>query len=283
MAEELVIQQPEEVAPRSTGIIWGPAKSGKTTLLCSLPGKKLLINVDPDGYEAVGFRNDVSVVDLSKYDHRDLVAAGSKLVPKMIENTTDFGEGDSVIFDSLSSYGWAALNTAILNNVGASGQFKPSIETPGLSAYGARTNYIVDAMRQVLKVTTRKRMHCWFTAHMDTPTTNKQGDFLYQTMTLSENGVTQTSLSISEVWFLDRDNKKATIAVQPVRGRKPMGTRIFRLDGEPEFEIKYDIDMPDDKQPHSMSTWWRMYLAGGKRKLPTPGSAEFLKLYKELK
>lgn len=286
MAEELEIKQPEAIAPRWTGILWGPAKAGKTTLLCSLPGKKLIINVDPDGYESVAFRTDYSVIDLSGYDHKDVIGAGEKVVPKKIEALDDFGPGDTVIFDSLSSYGWAALNTAILNNVGAGekgSNFKPTIEAPGLSAYGARTNYQVAAMRQILKATTRKRMHCWFTAHMDTPTTNKQGDFLYQSMTLSDNGTTQVSLSISDIWFIDRDDKKTTIAIQPVRGRKPMGSRIFDQKGSPEFVSKYDIDIPDDEQPYSMSSMWRMYLAGNKRKLPTPDTPEFLKLYKELK
>jgi len=282
MATELTITSPAEQFPRSTGIIWGPAKSGKTTLLATLPGKKLIINVDPDGYESVSFRSDYKVIDLSGHSHKDICAAAEKVVPSMIEKELDdFQPGDSVFFDSLSSLGWAALNAAIINQVGKSRDFTPSIEAPGLSAYGARTNYIVSAMRNTLRATKQRNLHCWFTAHMDTPTTNKQGDFLYQSMTLSENGVTQTSLSISEIWFMDRDNKKQTLAIQPVRGRKPMGTRMFRLDDVPEFEIKYNID-EDDSQMYSMATWWRMYLANNKHKLPVPGSPDFLKLYKQL-
>jgi hypothetical protein len=278
VATEVVVQTPEDVRRRSTGILWGPAKAGKTTLLASLPGRKLLVNIDPDGHEPIAYREDFSLLDISSYDHGEIVRIGEKKVPTLIKETENI---DSVIIDSLSSYGWAALNHAINTGVGKGGGFTPSIEAPGLSAYGARTNYIIAMVRNALKATAARGQHCWFTAHMDTPEKDKAGNFLYQSMNLSDNGVNQTSLSISEIWFMERDSKKTTIAVQPCRGRKPMGSRIFDQRGDVEFELKYDINEPDT-QPHSMSTFWRMYLHGGRKKLPLPGTNEFMKLYKEL-
>lgn len=281
MANDLEIKPPGANIPRSTGILWGPAKCGKTTLLATLPGRKVLVNIDPDGHEATGWRDDISLLDLSIYEPDEIVRMGRDKVPSLLKQTEDLKEGDSVIVDSLSSYGWAALLTAIKEKVGESRTFKPSIEAPGLSAYGARTNYIVDMVRKILKVTGQRGVHCWFTAHMDTPTTNDQGAFLYQTMTLSDNGINQTSLSISEVWFMDRNDKKQTIAIQPVRGRKPMGSRMFSMDGAPEFTLEYAINKPDLQQPHSIAMFWKLYLANGRKKLPIPGTVEYMKLYKE--
>jgi hypothetical protein len=51
--------------PRTAGIIWGDAKTGKTTYAMSLPGRKLLINFDPDGYAAVMYRDDFDVLNSS--------------------------------------------------------------------------------------------------------------------------------------------------------------------------------------------------------------------------
>lgn len=269
MASELVVQGAGNVVPRITGVVWGPPKGGKTSLLMTSPGKKLLVNIDPDGYTSIANRDDWSLLDLTQYDHREIVALLTKKVPKIIEELEDFGPGDTVIVDSLSSFGDAALMTAIGNKVGEGKGFTPSIEAPGLSAYGARTQYILEAVRQILKATYRKGMHCWFTAHMDTPTTDDKGNFLYQTMTLSDKATSSVGLSISEIWFLDANDKKRTIAVRPVRGRKPMGSRMFTQSGVAEFELKLDITK-DDTQPHSIATWWKQWEAGGRNKLELP-------------
>lgn len=272
MAEELVVQKQGEIKSRLTGICWGPPKAGKTSLLMSSPGKKLLVNIDPDGYTSIMHRDDYSVLDVSNYTHEEIVGLVTKKVPSMIAKMINEGElvpGDTVVVDSLSSFGDAALMLAIKNEVGKSPQFKPSIETPGLSAYGARTQYILEAVRQILKATARGGLHCWFTAHMDTPTNDKAGNYLYQSMTLSDKATSSVGLSISEIWFLDSNDKKRTMAVRPVRGRKPMGSRMFTQSGDAEFTLKYDIDKPDT-QPHSVATWWNKWLEGGKKKLELP-------------
>lgn len=271
MANELTVQT-GEIKRRLTGILWGPPKGGKTSLLMTSPGKKLLVNVDPDGYTSIMHRTDYSLIDVSEYTHQEIVGLVTKKVPTMIENMCKEGSlvaGDTVIVDSLSSFGDAALQLAIINKVGESGQFKPTIETPGLSAYGARTQYILEAVRQCLKVTARYGLNCWFTAHMDTPTNDKAGNFLYQSMTLSDKATSSVGLSISEIWFLDSNDKKRTLAVRPVRGRKPMGSRMFTQSGDAEFTLKYDIEKPDS-QPHSVSTWWTKWQEGGMKKLELP-------------
>lgn len=269
---ELELQRQGDIKRRLTGICWGPPKAGKTSLLMTSPGKKLLVNIDPDGYTSIMQRDDYMVLDLAQFSHQEIVGLLTKKVPSQIEAMIKDGtlvEGDTVVVDSLSSFGDAALMLAIANGVGAGSGFKPSIETPGLSAYGARTQYILEAVRQILKATARGGLHCWFTAHMDTPTNDKGGNFLYQSMTLSDKATSSVGLSISEIWFLDTNDKKRTLAVRPVRGRKPMGSRMFTQSGDAEFILKYDIDKPDT-QPHSVATWWSKWQEGGMKKLELP-------------
>lgn len=267
--EDSMIKKPETIQPRLTGILWGPPKSGKTTLLMSMPGNKLIVNVDPDGPNSVYGRDDYSLLDISDMDDKACCEFTTKGELSTEIMNSDFGEGDSLIFDSLSSYGQRALVTAINNKVGQSPGFTPSIEAPGLAAYGARTQYIVSTVRNVLKATARKKMHCFFTSHEDTPTTDKAGNFLYQTMYMSDNAINQTSLSISEVWYIFQDNKVRRIMVAPGRGKKPMGSRMFTTIDDPEFIVKYDPLKPNT-QPHSMETWWKEWLKVRPAKLPLP-------------
>ena len=43
-------------------LLWGASGTGKTTLACTAPGKKLLILFDPDGDASIAERDDVDVV-----------------------------------------------------------------------------------------------------------------------------------------------------------------------------------------------------------------------------
>ena len=48
LAGGVQITKPNELPDEMFGLIWGPAGTGKTTLACTAPGNKLLINFDPD-------------------------------------------------------------------------------------------------------------------------------------------------------------------------------------------------------------------------------------------
>lgn len=266
---EIEIKSPEDAQPRSTGILWGPPKSGKTTFLMTLPGKKLIINIDPDGWLSVKKRKDMKVMDLAGFKFDEIIRYGMGPLATQIEQNEDFGPGDSLIFDSLTSYGQSALQTAVQKGIGGSNKWKPTIEEPGLSAYGARTQYIVSTTRTLLRVTSKKRMHCWFTSHEDTPTTNNQGDYLFQTMLMSENAINQTGLAISEIWYIAKMDKLRRVAIAPCRGKKPMGSRMFTMEKEPEFTLKYDPSKDND-QPHSISTWWKQWLENDEAQLELP-------------
>lgn len=268
MAAEITIKPKTELIPRLTGVLWGPPKAGKTTLLMSSPGKKLIVNVDPDGWNSVASRDDFSVIDLAQEDFQDVITFGKDKLGTAIAES-DYGPGDTLIFDSISSYGQNALQMAVYRGIGKSNKWSPTMEEPGLSAYGARTQYIVQTVRNILKATAKKGMHCWFTSHEDTPTTNAAGEFLYQTMFLSDNGINQIGLSLSEIWYTFDANSVRKLLIRPARGKQPMGSRLFRMDKEPEFVLKYD-PREDNSQPHSIETWYNNWIEGGKKPLELP-------------
>lgn len=261
---------PTRPEPRLAGLMWGAAKTGKTTYACSSPGKKFLINCDPEGYVAVDYRDDVEVWDYSGEEPHRVVQAFTTTLGTKIERA--ISKGDTVIFDSITMFNQMALWTAIKNGVGASNKFTPSIETPGLAAYGARTQYLINTMHPILRATRRVGAHCWFIAHEDTPERNDKGEFLYQSILMSENAINQTSASISEIWYVRVvDGQGARlISVRPHSLRKPMGSRMFHMDQAAEFNPKYRLDKPDLQQPNSIASIWKRYIDGGRQKMDVP-------------
>jgi hypothetical protein len=269
MADEETAAPPRPTS-RMSGIIWGPPKSGKTTFAATSPGHKYVINLDPDGWQAIGYRDDVTVWDYSDQPSEDIVRVMTTKIGTKIEQS-GAQPGDTLLFDSASSFYQAAFNTAVSKGIGKSNKFTPTIEEPGQSAYGARTQYLIQATGVILRATRKMGMHCWIIGHEDTATTNDKGEFLYISIMMSEKAVNQTSLQISEVWhFSDPGTgNKRRIAVRPCRGHKPMGSRMFKQDGAAEFEFKYNIDKPDAGQ-ETIAKWWDAYIAGGMKKLELP-------------
>lgn len=226
--------------------------------------------LDPDGDQSIPNRDDVSIIRMYEQPDDVVIRYLTNNMPTMLrKNEQQF---DSVIFDSCSTLSSMALNTAIKNEVGASSgknSFKPSLEAPGLAAYGARTNYIIDIVNRNLRATSAVGMHCWFTSHEDEPKTDDKGSFLYITMTLSGKSINGVGLNVSEIWHMRMNDKQWHIAIANSRGKKPMGSRIFDVTGEPEFRLRFDPDKGPD-QPHSIAKWFEQWEQGGRKKLALP-------------
>ena len=234
----------------------------------SAPGRKLFINVDPDGYQSIASREDYGLLDMAALEPGEMVRYGVNKLGSQIMSS-DFGPGDTVIFDSISSFNQNCLLDAIQQGIGGSTKFKPSLETPGLAAYGARTQNTTAAVSAVLRASARKGMHCFFTAHLDEPTTNNEGQYLYETLSLSNKTINNVSLAISEIWYMSEHNKERKLAIRACRGKQPMGTRLFVTDKEAEFTVKYNPEK-DNTQPHSIQTWFNAWVEGGTTQLKLP-------------
>lgn len=269
MTEEVSIPVDERPKVRLAGLIWGSAKTGKTTLACTSPGHKYIINLDPEGPVSIMHRDDCTVWDYSDVEPGEVIKVfTTTLGTKIMESPAQ--PGDTFVFDSTTVLNQFALLTAIKNKVGESKIFTPSLEMPGLPAYGARTQYLINIMGTVLRATKRKGCHVWFIAHEDTPEKDKEGNFLYQSILMSDNAINQASAAISEIWRMTEHDNARTIEVRQSSTHRPMGTRMFDTSDMKKFKWKYDINKPDLEQPMSIASMWAKFEARGYKKLPVP-------------
>jgi hypothetical protein len=105
-----------------------------------------------------------------------------------------------------------------------------------------------------------------FIAHEASPDKDKEGTVLLITVMLGGQLPEQVALDLSEVWYINEINGKRNIAIRPVRMRKPMKTRMFQTNGEPEFEWVYNAD---EFKGMTIAGWLEQFQKSGK-KIPIP-------------
>jgi hypothetical protein len=258
-------QNASALSGRLVGVIWGDSKTGKTTWACSLPGRKLIINFDPEGFSSIAYREDVDVIDLSQLPHGDAISQAKKVGTYIIENPDLY---ESIIFDSLTTLTEAALFDAVARGIGKSQNFSPSIDAPGLSAYGARNNTVNDVIGRVLRATGQAGLNCFFIAHSDDPEFSLDGKtIVQQTIMLGAKIRNTTGLKVSEIYYINVDNGRRTVYVAPYGVKKPMGSRVFDTSTFKKFELKYDISKPDEAQDCSLQNIVKAWREGGFKKL----------------
>lgn len=265
----LPVQSASDSVGRLTMLLWGQSGAGKTTWACSAPGKKLLLNFDPDGFKSIAYRNDVDVLDLSDQGHK-VLENFTKQPDDPFKLSTVLNNYDTVILDSVTSLAQLALERGVALSAGrTSGGTPSSIEFPGLQGYGARTTISVLALKSMLRVTGRHNKNFIAITHEDDPTKDDKGNTLYITMMLGGKISNNVALQISEIWFIESAEKERRVLVKPARGRRPMKTRIFNQDNS-EFTLKYNADKPDTDQKDTLAAIWQHWLDGDKKKLGVP-------------
>jgi hypothetical protein len=262
-----------ESEQRFSLLLWGLAGCGKTTLAASAPGRKLLINFDPDGPVSLGPRSDIALLDLSgerygvvdifKLDDDPLLPwhDGKKYrLSKLIEELGIV----TVIVDSVTAFTDQAVQKGISVTKGA------TIERPSPGAYGARNALTLRMMSGILRLTKRMNINVIFITHEDdSGVRDKEGNLLHITMLLGGKLGGQVGLQLSEVWFMSDDGKVRKIAVRPARMRKPMKTRMFDARDKVEFVLKYD-PYKSVYGVHSLTAFIEEWEANGRNKIQIP-------------
>lgn len=256
--------------------LWGAANCGKSTFAATAPGDKLWLSFGDNEHVPVMHRKDVHVANLSELGLDDLFKHGQNDNPygldQILANNTNIA---TVVVDSVTAIAFRALQKAVKDRVGAGRDFSPTMEVPGLSAYGGRNGITLEMLTGILRVTSRHNVHCIMTAHEADPVMRTEGNkevIDYITVMLGGQLVNNMTWRLSEIWYMSQANtavKERRIAIRATRLRKPMKTRMFTDKGNPEFVLRYDADKPDKGQM-TIASWINEWEARDYARLPIP-------------
>lgn len=260
------VKKPQAMVKRMSLMLWGASGCGKTTLAATAPGKKLWINFDPDGTEALNYFEDIVVMDLSA-EPDSLIERFKEPDPFKISKFIAEHNIDTVVFDSLTTFGSKALVHGVAKAQGTAKGRSSTLEDPGYAGYGNKNVWTNLAVMNMLKMTKKFNTHMIFIAHEDKPEKNQDGAVMYISIMLGSSLTQQIPVSLSEIWAMEDTGKVRRIAVRPCRARKPMKTRMFSTDKEPEFLWKYDAETGKGE---GIETWYKRWVKNGGKKIEIP-------------
>jgi hypothetical protein len=260
--------QPDDALKRISLILWGRAGSFKTTLASTAPGKKLWINFDPDGPNSLIGRNevhhDITVLDLSG-EHENIVTKFKERVPPEI--TSKWAQYDTIVVDSLTTFGETALKHGVTVAQGTAKGRSSTLEDPGFAGYGMKYTWMSLMVRNLNHETRRANKHIIFICHEDRLERDKEGNPLFISILLGSSLVEQVPINLSEVWHVEDTGTERRIQVRNCRLFRPMKSRMFRTDKDPEFVWKYDVHT---WKGDGIAEWHQRWLANGGKKIELP-------------
>lgn len=269
-----------ETPTRSAILIWGDSGVGKTTFAATAPGDKLWLSMGDNEHVSVQHRPDVFVAKTYDMSLEDFF--------KQAQNDNPFGLDqylaehtsiETVVCDSLTALSFRALQKSVLiSKTGMGKGFTPSMEAPGLSAYGGRNAIVFEVLTGILRVTAKHGVNVIITAHEDDPTyVEGQGSIIdYIGIMLGGKIVNNAAWRLSEIWHLSQEStgdKGYKLAIRPVRKRKPMKTRMFRTTQDREFTLTYNAELPDTaKNQMTIKSFIDQWQKNDYKKIDVPGS-----------
>lgn len=148
------------VEPRVKAFLAGHSGSGKTESACTIPGRKLLVDVD-NRAETVAGREDVSIIACHSADPRS-IDPWNKLEGLKKSIIADIKAGDfpfdAIIFDGLTAMGRYSMNWALLLD-----------SKRGLGGAPAQQHYLpqMDALARFVISSLSLPVHVIYTGHLE--------------------------------------------------------------------------------------------------------------------
>jgi len=229
------VQTPKSRVKRLSLLLWGSSGGGKTTLAATAPGKKLWINFDPDGTDVLTNRDDILVLDYSTKSDRVVEEFKEDDPIRITRFLKDNPDIETVVFDSLTTFGNKALFHGILVAQKTPKGKYSTIEDPGFAGYGNKNTWTRLCISKLLKATGLVNRNIIFIAHEDKPLLDKEGNVMSISIMLGSSLNEQIPIDFGEVWNLSDTGKVKRIAVRNCRFRKPVKSRIFLTNKEPEY------------------------------------------------
>ena len=215
---------------RAAILIWGPAGSGKTTFAATAPGVKLYCAFGDNEATPVSNRSDVLIADFSALGYDDLFKHAQSDNPfgldAILSSRSDI---KTVVVDSATAIAYRALQKAVSDGLGKGKLFHPTMEAPGIAAYGGRNAIVLETLTGFLRVTAKHNVNIIITAHEDDPTmkTEIQGgrsvevvDFIG--VQLGGKLVNNMTWRLSEIWNLREVNNRRMLTIRNYGQRRPM-------------------------------------------------------------
>lgn len=265
----LQAQTSENAEQRIAMLLWGRAGSGKTTLAATAPGIKVWINFDPDGPASViGNRSDLVVFDFSDRENAFYRRFREEDPLGLERFLTDHPEVETVVVDSITSFGEKALIAGIKDAGG-----KSTIEEPGWAGYGRKNIWTRMITMNMCRITKKHKRHVVLIGHEDVPLKNEEGIIQSISIMLGSTLSELVPSQLSEVWNItDVENgKHRRIAVRPVRKKGPLKTRMFQTGDAREFDWQFD---PDTWSGQGLTNWYQQWKDNGFAKIALPKTVE---------
>jgi len=221
----------------------------------------------------------VLIADFSALGYDDLFKHAQSDNPFGLDKIlSDRSDIKTVVVDSATAIAYRALQKAVSDGLGKGKMFNPTMEAPGIAAYGGRNAIVLETLTGFLRVTAKHSVNIVITAHEDDPTmrTELQGgrsvevvDFIG--VQLGGKLVNNMTWRLSEIWNLREVNNKRMLTVRNYGQRRPMKTRMFTAKEVPQIELVYDPSVPDtNKGQMTITAWHEDWLNHGRRGLPIP-------------
>lgn len=265
----VVVKPASQSIERFSALFWGRSGSGKTTLAATAPGEKLWINFDPDGIGAIAHRPGIHVLDFSAEPAKCVELFKSEDPLKLSAYLRENPQIETVVFDSLTTFRDKALEHGVVIARTTTKGAKSTLEDPGYSGYGNLNVWTRLCVNHMLKVTQIAKRHMIFIAHEDKPERDDKGVVMYISIMLGSSLVEQVPIQLGEIWALEDTGTKRRIAVRPCRWRKPMKTKMFVTNKDPEFD--WDFDAITWKG-ETVEDWFNKWRANEFKKIELPKS-----------
>lgn len=263
----LEVVTPKTRVKRFSLVLWGRSGCGKTTLAATAPGKKLWINFDNDGTDAIANRDDILLVDFAARPN-DCVEHFKEDDPlRLTRFLKEDPSIETVVLDSLTTFGNKALVHGVRKAQGTAKGKYSTIEDPGYAGYGNKNTWTNQCVRNLLRVTANTNRHMIFIAHEDKPLLDREGNVESISIMLGSSLNEQIPIDLSEIWNLSDTGTERRIAVRNCRFRKPVKSRMFLTNKEPEFIWTYDAQ--EDKG-EGIADWYERWVKNDGHKIELP-------------